>query len=544
MNKGILIPRLTETQRNDINVSKNINGDFDVNINGNNHGLMIFNTTENCFNHWHSIDKEWKSLCGNFGKALFTFECAKITAGGNYITSEELNGSHFITIKDVNITKPGSYTIVAKSTPSNGYSFIGEGTFTSTGLQTIRLYAQGVPNSSKTDTFNINSSGDNNQTNCTVDISVQPSNGTYTINCSNILVNGSYAKGSSLNSSNTISIYVNVETLGSYNISSNLINGITFQKSGIFTTRGVQIVTLVGSGTPTVNADFPITITTNTSSGNNSCSVNIPILFPSLTYATIASSISQGYTWGADGQARINAMKDLSNFGPDGIVKMKDGFKAFTPWNTTGYMNTNNATNWLMTNVDNPLIKKPDIIFFYAVDALSVDLATALAKYVNNGGVLIYGTEDGDATGTNNLLNGIFNQGNAVRQIAGTLTNDNIYPISNLPNDPIVNGPFGNSSNRFWGEDNSSVGSVILTKLPPNSIQIASAFNDIGKADVNPDYSIVWYNDSKNLVYFGDSVGTGESTSNSAYPSHFQEIYLLQNYTVQVLIIDLFITLF
>jgi hypothetical protein len=40
---------------------------------------------------------------------------------------------------------------------------------------------------------------------------------------------------------------------------------------------------------------------------------------------------------------------------------------------------------------------------------------------------------------------------------------------------------------------------------------------------VNPDYSIVWYNSSKNFVYFGDCVGATSTSGNDrlAYPAYY-----------------------
>lgn len=46
-------------------------------------------------------------------------------------------------------------------------------------------------------------------------------------------------------------IDVNVTISGSYNISTPVVNGVKFSKSGTFTTTGVQTIELVGSGVPT-----------------------------------------------------------------------------------------------------------------------------------------------------------------------------------------------------------------------------------------------------------------------------------------------------
>ena len=55
--KGIIIPRLSESERNAIPSSASENS------------LMIYITTEDCYNYWNHTESEWKSLCGKLGKA-------------------------------------------------------------------------------------------------------------------------------------------------------------------------------------------------------------------------------------------------------------------------------------------------------------------------------------------------------------------------------------------------------------------------------------------------------------------------------------------
>lgn len=198
--------------------------------------------------------------------------------------------------------------------------------------------------------------------------------------------------------------------------------------------------------------------------------------------------------------------------GPNGIVRI-DGFTEL----------------WRDSDVDvaadslNGGTVKPDIVLYFAFAANPNDkITTALVNYINKGGCVIYGSADGTSAQVNLLLNGVFGISSAQAQEAGTIWDDNTYAISDLPDDPVINGPFGNLFSRYWGEDNASTGSVILTALPANSVQICSASNQTGKKSVNPDYSIVWYNDSKNFVYFGDSTGASSSdASTGAFPSYF-----------------------
>ena len=70
---------------------------------------------------------------------------------------------------------------------------------------------------------------------------------------------------------------MNVTTIGTYNISTTK-NGMTFSKSGSFTATGVQLVTLVGTGTPTVNGDNVVPIT----AGTTTCSFTVPVGIPAV----------------------------------------------------------------------------------------------------------------------------------------------------------------------------------------------------------------------------------------------------------------------
>lgn len=64
-------------------------------------------------------------------------------------------------------------------------------------------------------------------------------------------VNGVYAAGKKLSSdTNTITVNVNVTTAGSYNISTDTVNGYYFRATGIFAAQGTTTVTLKGNGTP------------------------------------------------------------------------------------------------------------------------------------------------------------------------------------------------------------------------------------------------------------------------------------------------------
>ena len=502
--KGVIIPRLTQAERDKLTYS-----DAPVNstlrLGAADNSLMIFNTTENCYNFWNKTNQEWKSVCGDIGNAGFSIDCNKIEKYGIYVEGSELGASNYV-ILNVNVTKTGNFLIKAASAPDNGYSFVTQGVFTSLGLHTIKLLGQGIPSAAKTDTFTIESSSNSVESSCNFSVTVQSQVASYKLDCTSVTVNGAYIKGVALTSSNTITLNFNVTKTGSYNITTETVNGVRFYGSGFLSNLGTNVIALSGEGTPTVNNDFPVTITSNSVSGSATCSAVIPVTLPAMKYAVIGAN--NDYSWHPN-SIRARSFNS-SNFGPQGKVRIVS---------LTNVWNTNDPAT-AVTNLTGTV--KPDIVMYYSYGITpTAALVTALSNYVNAGGVLIFGTQDGQADQANALLNGIFGQSNARTQIAGSgSTDDNVYQVSNLLDDPIINGPFGNAAGRYWGEDNGSTGTIVVTALPPNSVQIATAYNQFSKYAVDPVYSTVWYNKSKNFVFFGDSVGASSSdTSDSSYPA-------------------------
>lgn len=493
---GIIIQRYTTSERDKLTYS-DYPTNSSIRLNKFDNSLMIFNTTENCYNYWNFDEQEWKSLCGNLGNAKITFDCNLSELKGNYVRGKEVDGTNYIQIS-VNVTKPGNYQIMANSSSNNGYSFVGQGTFVTTGKQIVKLSAQGTPIGVQQDNFDITSSQESSQSKCSISVQVKADISNYSLNCSSAIVNGTYVKGTALSSNNTISMNVNVSSLGSYDINTNLINGVRFSASGTFTTTGTQTITLIGTGTPTVNSSFDVNIVSNTVDGNATCSVNIPLTLPAMTYAIIGTS---DYSW--NNVYRKSAFNS-SSFGVNGKVKI---IKLNQLWSQT---DVNAAASSL-----NGSGEKPDIILYYSYGANpNSNITTALNNYIAKGGVVIYGSSDNTAAQTNILLQGIYGTTNPpVAYDRGGNSSQNDYQINNNPNDPIINGPFGNLSSKYWGEDNS--GSVFVRNLPSTATQIASANNQYSNNSINPEHSILWYDDHYNFAYVGDSVAAAWDTNTS-----------------------------
>ena len=143
--------------------------------------------------------------------------------------------------------------------------------------QPIILTGTGTPVAANTSSYSIGTNG------CSFSITaVAPPPAAYTFtgapgNCNPITVNGTYSTGNALSTiANTVTVEVNVTTAGAYTITTNTVNGMTFSKTGVFGSTGIQSVSLGGSGTPaavgtntftvgTGGCTFPVTVTVPTS---------------------------------------------------------------------------------------------------------------------------------------------------------------------------------------------------------------------------------------------------------------------------------------
>lgn len=191
--------------------------------------------------------------------------CKPVIIGGNYAKGIATTNSNTLQAQ-VNVTIPGSYTISTNTV--NGVSFSTTGTFSVAGPQNVLLFANGTPTVSGSNIFTLNYG--NSQCAFTLNVAGDAI-GTLGSNagaCTPFNVNGTYQQGVVMNVGNTASVQVNVTTPGAYNIESDSVNGVRFSGEGIFSTIGVQNVTLTANGTPQNSGaqNFPVTFGTSTCS--------------------------------------------------------------------------------------------------------------------------------------------------------------------------------------------------------------------------------------------------------------------------------------
>ncbi|MCZ2460403.1 MAG: hypothetical protein LC128_12360 [Chitinophagales bacterium] len=191
----------------------------------------------------------------------------------------------------VNVTKKGTYFITTDTL--NGYFFKATGVFTSTGITQVTLKGNGNPLASGIDNFSIRFGNSA----CIVSVNVLPAGtgaAVFTLsgspgNCTNAQVDGVYSTGTALSYNNTVTISVNVTTIGTYNISTTY-QGMTFSGNGSFSTPGIQSVTLNGSGTPTTGGANVVPIT----AGSTTCSFTVNVLSPAEGTISCGNAIVKG----------------------------------------------------------------------------------------------------------------------------------------------------------------------------------------------------------------------------------------------------------
>ena len=187
--------------------------------------------------------------------------CLGATPLGTYIKDTALKASNYIEVS-VKVDTIGTYTIYSDTV--NGYYFKATGTFATTGTQTVRLLGGGKPSSTGTNSFRVTY----NNTVCDFSVTVTapppPTGGSsvFTFNCTGATPAGTYAAGTALTATNSITLNVNVTTGGTWSVNTgSAINGITFSGTGTFAATGAQTITLLGSGTPTAAGTNPYTAT-------------------------------------------------------------------------------------------------------------------------------------------------------------------------------------------------------------------------------------------------------------------------------------------
>lgn len=137
--------------------------------------------------------------------------------------------------------------------------------------------------------------------------------------CNTVSVFGDYLIGSALTAGEYISIDVDVNVLGAYNITTDVVNGYSFSATGTFTVTGVQEVLLQGSGTPLSSQldSFVISVDGNA----EVCNTDISVAYYKQSCLALLNdgyTTDGTYTIDPDGQAGIDAFDCYCDMTTDG----------------------------------------------------------------------------------------------------------------------------------------------------------------------------------------------------------------------------------
>jgi hypothetical protein len=220
--------------------------------------------------YFHGLSKEVSYEQGSSTKSVGSLSvdasgnCLGAVVSGTYFKDTAIKASNYVDVS-VKVDTVGTYII--SSDTVNGYYFKATGTFGTTGTQTVRLVGGGKPLATGTNIFTVTYNGTVCEFSVTVLAGTGATSAVFTVNCTSPVINGIYKAGTALTASNTVTLNVNVTTIGTWSISTTpAVNGIIFTGSGTFATTGAQTITLAGSGTPVsaATSSFPVTVGTAT----------------------------------------------------------------------------------------------------------------------------------------------------------------------------------------------------------------------------------------------------------------------------------------
>jgi len=298
---------------------------------------------------------------------------------------------------------------------------------------------------------------DNEPVNCDqIKINVLTAAADYHIICDDAEVRGVYWVGKPLNPVNHyIKIHVNVLETGSYSISSDEIDGISFSGRGTFTTTGLQEVTLLGEGTPSSVLTKTVVFHSNSKGGQAmQCETKVHITIPQKRILDLGDNNHRLDT--NLGLAKM--FLNTANFGTEDRSTFKVETPIMYPSSEVQSLTLDVINGYIADNATSTDNNRPVDIIFMSYDAnIASDQAVldALVHYVKEGGLIIMLNEH-MTTGANvPFIKQLFDNP------AITLTSGDAIPggksfIQKIPDidNEIFNGPFGDLRGKYCGSDN------------------------------------------------------------------------------------------
>ena len=489
--KGVMLPRMTEEQRDKIDVTN-----LDLA-----NSLLVYNTDDDCFNYFSKVQKTWVSLCGSQSKeAIFSIDCDQTAARGIYTINTGMNSSNYLEMVVV-VTRAGTYNISGITANNNGYYFSLIGEFVETGTFILQIPAFGIPKA-------FDAAGDkllirnSNQLVCD-NVVVTLRQAIYDVDCSTVVVRGNYISGVPLTDENYVEgeITADPELAGyTYKIRTTLVNGYSFTGTGTLV-AGKQTVRATGSGTPEASGTDKFEFKNNSMKDSiPSCDVEIKVDPRPVKILGVAST-----------SYNIANSKNLTNMAlnnPDYF-----GLDASATYHNTGFEFTSVSGNGKMdANIKSV---NPDIIFTQYSYVPTASDVTALTNFVKNGGALIYCTDRSTNQYILSLIQSMFD-GNTAVTLGSEDKNDDVVTLENSGT-KITNGPFnpsGHSSLAGLGMLRDAGGNfgLDISNLPMGELDVIAYSN-------NGESVRMLAHKTKGFVFVGDG-GPFGATNNSTSASY------------------------
>lgn len=530
--KGLALPRVNLSQKNQLfpmflkdssNPTSDPNDDYAANkasIDQMHTGLIVYNLVEDddkelCLglNQWDGA--KWNCFESKLGNAVVEIgKCDSLTFEGIYQNEVSLNASNYMTIP-LHVTKAGAYNITAMPDPSNGYYFTTSGVFLATGYYFLSIPGAGTPTNhtvgTSGDLIKITANGKQLTTCDPLRINVKDSSKKplYTMDCNSVKVKGVYKVDQALDpNTNYIELKLNVDAAAvgaTYLIETNTVDGISFKDQGLLTSTSMTIQ-LKGTGIPTSVNNKYMTLTSNSQKSVTTCNATVVVVIPKKKMLVLGYVDLYGWVPGTPGRGSYEVLTSPNNFGQNenSIVKT-EGFDIIYPA-INGFPNLT-QTSYIMDQLTN---KKVDICYIgqdiYAGGASGeqILLRQALIDFVNKKGVLVLFWEANPSSngGAQVLFRQLFSNPNITQSAVSTGAGA-VYKTTAV-NDDVLNGPFGDVRNKYWGEDASWAMSI--ANLPSGEIDVYSWGDDYtSTADAAYLANVTGFkHKSLNLVYFGD----------------------------------------
>ncbi|MGG5578586.1 hypothetical protein ACPDHL_14770 [Myroides sp. C15-4] len=453
-------------------------------------GINLFNFTTNS-------DVTTRSSCTDISVTVneisYKVDCSNVSFTGVFKQDETLTASHTAKLS-VEIRSTGE-TILETNTVNGVYFTSGPLSFDELITREVVLTAVGTPVEAGSFEYVLQAQT-GMEAICSFELTVIAQPVAYTMQCTSIEMLGNYAPGVPMIANNLMFVQVNVTYPGPYTITTNMVNGIKFEKSGVFEQTGMQTVALVGQGIPISGGVHRYTITTNSALGGNTCNKNVEFLYRTMKVLGLGSL---GYQPGsADAGYSVGTMlKTPANFGPNGIVQV-DRVEVIDGGTSQG----NALKNFINNN-------KIDIIvvgYNYRPSAASIAILSDFVK--NKKGVLFHGQEN-DVAGARDLINSIaYSAATNVSETKKVWVNPIITST-----DPMLDGPFGNIVGKALGGDLDN--SLYVTGY-------SNEFTSLAYQNGDPSRSWALKHNTLGFVFIGDGgwvAGNVSNTSDYKWPA-------------------------